>query len=190
MNNKNIGRRPISQPPPLQTRASGGILDNHINLTDNYNLIENIVNIGFSDFFEINTDYSYQLYTSNIPLAVFPSDYVLYGQPDCIKTPTSYLCGAPETKMEETNPDSSISSNLNLSLFPNPSSGLFSILIEGTEKDIVMEISDVSGRVFERVKATLGLNKIDFLGHNNGIYFCKLFNKSNLIGVKKIVIIK
>ena len=73
--------------------------------------------------------------------------------------------------------------NAEISIYPNPSDGIFSIAMNGTYN---LEIVDVTGRLVESTEFTDNA-EIDISTEIKGIYFLKFFNE-NGTAVKKIMI--
>lgn len=69
----------------------------------------------------------------------------------------------------------------NIHLYPNPTKDIVNIITANNE-DII--ISDVIGKVIEKLNLKQGLNTIDFSAYNNGIFFIK-FSESGV--TKRIV---
>jgi len=72
----------------------------------------------------------------------------------------------------------------NLSLFPNPSTGLFYVNAQSAQ---AFEINDATGKLIYSGKIEAGENKIDLSNYPNGIYFLH-FEQSGLS--KKIKLVK
>ena len=76
-----------------------------------------------------------------------------------------------------------------ISIYPNPSTGLFTIEVEpGEHVHYRMEISDVNGRILEQEEMTIEqLTKIYKTLKTTGVYFIKFSNKDESKTVKVIV---
>jgi hypothetical protein len=71
-------------------------------------------------------------------------------------------------------------------VYPNPTNGYVNILVGdpalvGTEA----VVSDISGRILQRVKITANNQLISLNNYNNGIYFIRLSNNESLKVVKQ-----
>lgn len=77
----------------------------------------------------------------------------------------------------------------NITIYPNPSTGLFIIEVEpGEYVHYRMEITDVNGRILEQEELTIEqLTKIDKTLKTTGVYFIKFSNKDESKTVKVIV---
>ncbi len=74
-----------------------------------------------------------------------------------------------------------------LSVYPNPSAGVFTIKTDDTEHEIV--ITDVTGRLVVHFKNDSAQNSIDLSHENDGIYFVSIRNSHETI-VKRIVLVR
>jgi hypothetical protein len=61
-----------------------------------------------------------------------------------------------------------------MSIYPNPSSGVFTYSIENITGDINMMITDLSGKIIEAGKIKTATGIIDLTNYENGIYILKL----------------
>lgn len=71
-----------------------------------------------------------------------------------------------------------------MSVFPNPSSGVFNVKID---KNITLEVFDLSGKQIKTQKATTGVSPIDLSGFKAGVYLLKATNSSSQSKVIKII---
>lgn len=87
----------------------------------------------------------------------------------------------------------SFSNTKSISLFPNPSSGLFTFAFSGTQNVVsgMVEIYNVMGERVERRKLKVESEEIDLTGQPNGVYFYRVISEDgNLIGEGKMIIQK
>jgi hypothetical protein len=77
---------------------------------------------------------------------------------------------------EEVNPE--------ISIFPNPSNGIFTITTSDT---YTLEIMDITGKVILSGKLTQAQTDIDLSGHDTGLYFIRLTNNETTINYKIVV---
>ena len=54
-----------------------------------------------------------------------------------------------------------LQSTRNVSVYPNPSNGVFNLLVENTESVLLVSIYDLSGKLVHRTKIKQGLNKVE-----------------------------
>ena len=78
-----------------------------------------------------------------------------------------------------------------VSVYPNPSSGLFTIQLSGNEKDVSIQVvNTLSSVIYEKTGIELNGNyktTVDLSEYNNGVYFLIIKNNSGRI-VKRIII--
>jgi plastocyanin len=80
-------------------------------------------------------------------------------------------------------------SQINLSVYPNPSNGQFQFAIDGSQvaKNCKVEIYNVQGERIYQSAITNTKTDIDLSNQTNGIYFVKIYNGQTIL-TKKIVI--
>ena len=79
-----------------------------------------------------------------------------------------------------------IENNFSFSVFPNPSSGMFTIT--SSEKISGIEITDVLGRVIQNVNIKMQSANIDLTGEAKGIYFVRVMDGEGNYSVRKIIL--
>lgn len=78
----------------------------------------------------------------------------------------------------------------NLAVYPNPAQNVFVVNpLEITGKYNI-EIVDLLGQNISSINNAVGLTTIDTKSISNGVYFVRLIQKNNIVGLKKIVISK
>lgn len=82
-------------------------------------------------------------------------------------------------------------SNLQISVRPNISSGIFNILIDSDTKEIDLNVISSKGLLLHQYKINIALNKksfqLDLQNHPSGIYYLH-FNENGYLVVKKVVV--
>jgi hypothetical protein len=172
--------------------SSLGLLNNHINLTENHGLIENTYFSGIQNFFSNSPGniYKYQLFVSYLANPSFPNDFSPYGTSDIIDY---YGCTAPETKLEEDVKNDTLISNLidhNFYLYPNPSNGDLRIVCNDEiilDKIIFYNIEGQKLGEFMNVDCGSELEVSNF---ENGLYFYKIINNGINLFNDKLIILK
>jgi len=74
----------------------------------------------------------------------------------------------------------------NLLIYPNPCKDQFYINIEGSENSLVV-ISDVNGKIIQKIITTEKVNLINTTYYAKGLYFISITNK-NLVLIQKIIV--
>jgi hypothetical protein len=82
----------------------------------------------------------------------------------------------------------SISASANLSVSPNPGSGLFNLNFHNSSKALI-SVFDITGKKILEKETTSGQQSIDLSSHPNGSYFVTVKTEKELI-TKKIIIAK
>jgi hypothetical protein len=80
-----------------------------------------------------------------------------------------------------------------ISIFPNPSTGIFQLQLpnENFSKDeIEIEIYDLTGNVVSKTKLLNSRSDIDLSNQADGIYFYRVFNSDGTIGTGKLIVEK
>lgn len=81
-----------------------------------------------------------------------------------------------------------VDANEQVSIFPNPSKGIFDVSLNGTEDDqAVIRIMDIHGKTILEQKALRNVETIDLSNVKNGIYILNVSGKQTSV-TKKIVI--
>jgi hypothetical protein len=62
-------------------------------------------------------------------------------------------------------------SGANISVYPNPMDGKFTIFLEELEKDSYIDIFNITGKLIKSIKAKQGQNEINLEEFVNGLYF-------------------
>jgi hypothetical protein len=74
-----------------------------------------------------------------------------------------------------------------ISIYPNPSNGIFNVIILSPTKSATIEIYNSIGElVFNKQDATTQ-TEIELGNQANGLYFVKVMNEDKIIGMKKII---
>ncbi len=68
-----------------------------------------------------------------------------------------------------------------ITLYPNPSSGILHIRLEGMESSCRMQLSDIAGRPLVERIIRQGEQDFDFSGLQKGLYLYRIFDKDNRI---------
>ncbi len=84
------------------------------------------------------------------------------------------------------------SDNVKVMIFPNPTSGIFKIVVQGMENKTELQLTDMQGQIIMDLKDQTPVNRIyekmiDLSAHPRGIYLLKLVNQQNVI-VKKLIL--
>ena len=61
-----------------------------------------------------------------------------------------------------------------LSVYPNPSNGMFTISAEGMNTEMFIEVISPEGRVVRQIYSTESITAIDLTGENAGVYYVKI----------------
>ncbi len=96
------------------------------------------------------------------------------------------IWGTPLDWLAITNVNSDSQKKSAVDIFPNPSSGIFSI--SSSEKIVGMEITDVLGEKVREFKFNPANKEIDLSGQSKGIYFVKILDEKGNRSVKKIIL--
>jgi hypothetical protein len=75
-----------------------------------------------------------------------------------------------------------INNSNNISIYPNPTTGIFTVNGNGITK---IEITDITGKII----ATSEVNNFDLSNENNGVYFAKVYF-GNSVNIQKIILNK
>lgn len=75
-----------------------------------------------------------------------------------------------------------------ISVYPNPSNGIFRFFFGEIPGTKTIEISDATGRLVRTIQTSDQKTEIDLSGEAKGIYFCRIFSQKQLIGTKKILL--
>ena len=78
--------------------------------------------------------------------------------------------------------------NNNISIFPNPSTGIINIDLIDNQDIIEIKIIDLSGKIVYQNKNVLNQNKINLSEYNKGLYFVN-FYKKNTFFTEKIILL-
>jgi hypothetical protein len=82
----------------------------------------------------------------------------------------------------------SATDNVDMSVYPNPSNGLFTVSVTGLSNNVNMTVQNVQGQVvYSKDYANSFTEDIDLSGLAKGVYFIKLTSETTS-QVKKIVI--
>jgi uncharacterized repeat protein (TIGR03803 family) len=77
----------------------------------------------------------------------------------------------------------------NVTLYPNPNNGLFSIA--GVEKGMFIEVYDYTGRKISEIETSNETMQLNITNQSNGIYLIRILDKDgNLVSQKKVVKVK
>jgi hypothetical protein len=79
-----------------------------------------------------------------------------------------------------------IRDDLNLSVYPNPSTGAFTVLLNNNYADYTISVSNMLGEVLIKEKNNSNKIEIDLSGNPQGIYFISFANDKNIITQKII----
>lgn len=71
-------------------------------------------------------------------------------------------------------------------LYPNPTTGKFSVYFSKTLKSVMVMVSDVNGKVIRRFNASGNRVDFDLSSVTNGVYFIQVHDNGNTI-IKKVV---
>lgn len=81
------------------------------------------------------------------------------------------------------------SDNLNVNLYPNPSTGLVNVNISNINEVSTIKVISVTGRTLLKTQSTEEITEIDLTQYENGIYFIEITN-SQINEIRKIVLRK
>ncbi|MBP1645083.1 MAG: aggregation factor core protein MAFp3, isoform [Bacteroidetes bacterium] len=81
------------------------------------------------------------------------------------------------------------SNNISMTLYPNPTSGLFNINIEGINSDVMIFVCDAQGRIVNSKSFNTNNNIINFdlSSYPKGVYFIKVITNKSTLSQKLIV---
>ena len=83
----------------------------------------------------------------------------------------------------------SISNLNNIALYPNPSTGIFTISFsKSTNENVIIEVLDITGRTVKTITANSGINstQLDLQGLADGVYIARISSNSGII-MKKLI---
>ena len=136
-----------------------------------------------------NTIYRWEVFetTDNIPLFLFGrNNSNPYALGNYFQNDSSF----PGVDAEDwtVNVQANLSSELfekeNISVYPNPSNGIFNIENEGST---IIEIFDILGNQITTQKANVGDTMVDLNGFTAGIYFAKITTENNQTQTVKLI---
>jgi len=78
-----------------------------------------------------------------------------------------------------------LQASIDISIYPNPSSGIFNVEVEENLEMIVYDIAGV--KIFDQ-EITRGLNSIDLKDGFAGLYVLKVFREGVFVGVERVVV--
>jgi hypothetical protein len=116
----------------------------------------------------------------NVQGTCFPSQWVTHTA-SCSASRSSAKAGLVTI-------DSEIEPNKSghLNIYPNPSNGQFSIELQNTEGDALVEVYDMVGKILFSNSTAAGINKIDISEQPKGIYLVKITVGSEVF-TKKVI---
>ena len=81
------------------------------------------------------------------------------------------------------------SNNISMTLYPNPTSGLFNINIEGLNSDAKIFVCDAQGRIVnsKSFKTNYNIISFDLSSYPKGVYFIKVITSKSILSQKLIV---
>mgnify|MGYP003450391556 FL=1 len=136
-----------------------------------------------------NTTYRWEVFetTNNIPLYLFGrNNSNPYALGNYFQDNTS-ISGA-DAEDWTVNVQANLSSELfeqeKISVYPNPSNGIFNIENEGST---IIEIFDILGNQITTQKANVGTTMVDLNGFTAGIYFAKITTENNQTQTVKLI---
>jgi hypothetical protein len=105
----------------------------------------------------------------------------------CTASASKSFSACPEIKPKNDDGDGNGTTlQNNVSLYPNPNSGQFTIA--GLENGMIVEMYDYTGRKITTVSASDITMQLNIATQANGIYLIRILDKDgNLIGMKKVV---
>jgi Secretion system C-terminal sorting domain/SprB repeat len=112
----------------------------------------------------------------------------------CSTTASHTVTGCPVASIEystdkkapENSTDSILLESAHVTVYPNPSTGQFTIA--GVDKDMIIEIYDYTGKIIRTVSATDNTMQLNIATQPNGIYLIRILSKNGtLIDQKKLV---
>lgn len=203
----------LESAPDVKIYNNTVITDNYNNsieyrfpTTTNADIINNIVNAAITDRSSGSTGSLLTNYTtSSMDIFVDANnyDYHIEGMPtDIIDMGTTlsdvihdYDCGSrPSGSAADIGADeAAISSDTDvilglqeITLYPNPTAGIFSI--KGELDDYIIEILDGSGNIFDTINQPSGTVEIDLSSLPNGLYFVKIAHiNTGFLQMQKII---
>lgn len=98
---------------------------------------------------------------------------------------SKYVIGALGSTV--TTNDETIDSNLSIKMFPNPSTGQFTVET-GTDQTVTLLIVNVAGITVYQNLVTNQKIDVDLSGRPKGIYICRLQSGNKIIGTGKIIL--
>ena len=166
-----------------------------------------IVKAAGADDFDIETANTITHYTTIIPdgsdiYSINPNDNALDTDGDVVAEGDSYnifVISVADGTISQANSLSCKSnkitimytdiadiSNTNISIYPNPSSGIFTINIDASNKYYDVIISDITGSVIHSYTNTKNKVLINISNKPKGIYLIKILEKNEVIKTTKI----
>ncbi len=112
---------------------------------------------------------------------------------DSISYITEWIDGDYTANCGATGENGIINNNESATIFPNPSSGTFTLSLSNVSGKCSMEVYNVMGQnvLKETLRSTQGDNLIDLKNQPNGVYFYRVINEDgSLVGEGKVVIEK
>ncbi len=153
------------------------------NISNGNNMLENaIININGNNL-QTNSvgAASIILFAGNYPFTVNYAGYDEYSN-------TLTVTNANETLniiLNETVLVNNISEN-KISIYPNPTTGQFTIDLRGSARPRSVEITDITGKLIKQLSIDNHQLSIDFENQPSGIYFMEIQTENNII-IKKII---
>ena len=137
-----------------------------------------------------NTTYRWEVFetTDNIPLFLFGrNNSNPYALGNYFQNDSSYPGVDTEdwsVNVKTNNLSSELFEQEKISVYPNPSNGIFNIENEGST---IIEIFDILGNQITTQKANVGDTMVDLNGFTAGIYFAKITTENNQTQTVKLI---
>ncbi len=80
-----------------------------------------------------------------------------------------------------------LTNSAGISVFPNPATGIFNLVVSAPTKNTIVEVYNSTGILVYRKTITNELNSIDLTAQPNGLYFVKVMTDSKIIASQKMI---
>jgi hypothetical protein len=78
-------------------------------------------------------------------------------------------------------------SMMNLSVYPNPTSGTFTVVLPKPTGNTTIEVYNSTGVLIRTQAAVKNVNTVDLTGRNAGLYILKVVSNGQTVGSQKVM---